>query len=92
MYLFAEVIFYSEQRKHLPASGYRPDAIFNDCKDYWGITFIDLPITKFDVKTPATIKFSFKDCHYQEVVSGQFFLIMEGPHQVGEGKIISIEK
>lgn len=92
MCLFVEVIFYSEQRKHLPANGYRPDAIFSNYKDYWGITFIDLPIAEFDVPTPATIKFSFQDCHYQEVVEGQLFLIMEGSHQVGKGKIISIEK
>ena len=91
MYLFTEVIFYSEQRKYLPTNGYRPDAVFNDTGDYWGITFINLPIDKFDVPTPADIKFSFQDCHYQEVVPGQSFAIMEGAHQVGEGKIISIE-
>lgn len=43
MYLFAEVIFFSGQRKHLPGNGYRPDAIFNESKEYWGITFSDLP-------------------------------------------------
>lgn len=92
MFIFAEVIFYSVQRKHLPTNGYCPDAIFNEAKDYWSITFTELPIEKFDVPTPAAIKFSFQDCHYQEVVPGQEFIIMEGPHQVGKGKIISIEK
>ncbi len=92
MYLFTEVIFYSGQRKHLPTDGYRPDAIFNETKDYWGITFIELPIEKFDVPTAAAIKFSFQEVHYQEVTPGQLFAIMEGPYQVGEGKIISIEK
>ena len=42
MYLFVEVIFYSGHRKHLPVKGYRPDAVFNDARDYWGITFIEL--------------------------------------------------
>ncbi len=92
MYLFAEVIFYSEQKNNLPTNGYRPDAVFNDTGDYWGITFINLPFDKFDVPTPADIKFSFQDCHYKEVVPGQSFTIMEGANQVGEGKIISIEK
>lgn len=92
MYLFTEVIFYSGQRKDLPANGYRPDAIFNESQDYWGIIFIDLPVEKFDVSTPAAIKFSFQDLHYQEVLPGQSFVIMEGVQQVGEGKIISIEK
>ena len=91
MYLFAEVIFYSRERNHLPQNGYRPDAIFNETKAYWGITFIELPIEKFDVPTPAAIKFSFQD-HFEEVIPGQPFAIMEGNHQVGEGKIISIEK
>lgn len=92
IYLFAEVIFYSEQRKHFPTNGYRSDAIFNKSNDYWGITFIDLPIEKFNAPTLTIIKFSFQDCHYQEVMAGQSFLIMEVPHQVGEGQIISIEK
>lgn len=76
MYLFAEVIFYPKQCKHLPANGYHPDAIFNKSKDYWDITFIDLSIEKFDVPTLATIKFSFQNCHYQEVVPYQPFIIM----------------
>lgn len=59
MYLFAEVKFHSGQRIHLQADGYRPDAIFNETEAYWGITFIDLSIDKFDELTPATIVFSF---------------------------------
>lgn len=92
LYLFVEVIFFSEKRKHLPTDGYRPDAIFPASEKYRGITFIDLPAKQFDVPTPAFLKFSFEDGHYQEVVSGQSFKIMEGSCQVGEGKIISIEK
>lgn len=92
MCLLAEVIFYANRRKQLPVNGYRPDAIFNGSDDYWGITFTDLPIKGFDVPTPATIRFSFQESHYQEVVPGQSFRIMEGPHQVGEGTIISIER
>lgn len=91
MYLFAEVIFYANRCKHLPVNGYRPDAIFNGSEDYWGITFTDLTIKGFDAPTPATIRFSFREIHYQEVVPGQSFRIMEGPHQVGEGTILSIE-
>lgn len=90
MYLFVEVIFYSGKRKHLPAKGYRPDAVFNRSRDYWGISFIELSVEKFDVPTPAIMKFSFQD-HYQEVAPNQLFEIMEGAKQVGEGKIISVE-
>lgn len=92
MYLFTEVIFYSGQRKCLPTNGYRPDAVFNRAKDYWGITFLELAVEKFDVPAPAIIKFTFQNSHYQEVMRGQSFAIMEGGKQVGEGKIISIEK
>ena len=91
MYLFVEVIFYSGHRKHLPVNGYRPDAVFNDSGDYWGITFIELPVEKFDIPTPAIMKFTFQDCHYQEVMPNQSFEIMEGAKEVGVGKIISIE-
>ena len=90
MYLFAEVIFHTGQRRNLPQTGYRPDAIFNKSGDYWGITFIELQADKFDDPTPAIIKFTFQDCHYKEVHLGQLFSIMEGSQQVGEGKIISI--
>ena len=90
MYLFVEVIFHAEQRRNLPKTGYRPDAIFNKLGDYWGITFTELQVDKFDNPTLAIIKFTFQDCHYKEVCLGQKFSIMEGSHQVGEGKIISI--
>lgn len=92
MYLFAEVIFYSGQREHLPKEGYRPDVIFNPSGEYWGITFIELSVEKFDSPTPAILKFTFQECHYNEIRAGQPFAIMEGSHQVGEGKIIAIEK
>lgn len=92
MYLFTEVIFYSGQRRYLPTNGYRPDAIFNDTRDYWGITFVELSAEEFDVPVPAIIQFTFQNSHYQDVVQGQSFAIMEGPNQIGEGKVISIEK
>ena len=41
---------------------------------------------------PAIIQFTFQNSHYQDVVQGQSFAIMEGPNQIGEGKVISIEK
>ena len=90
MYSFTEVIFYSGKRKYLPKNGYRPDAIFNETKEYWGITFVELPAEKFDVPVPAIIKFTFQNSH-QDVMQGQSFAIMEGFNQVGEGKIISIK-
>lgn len=74
----------------MPNNGYRPDAIFNETKDYWGITFVELPAEKFDVPVPAIVKFTFQNSHYQDVMQGQSFTIMEGPKQVGEGKIISL--
>jgi len=33
-----EVIFHAGQRRNLPKTGYRPDAIFNKLGDYWGIS------------------------------------------------------
>lgn len=92
MGFLAEVVFYTGQRKFLPVNGYRPDAIFNGFEDYWGITFIDLKAKQFNTPILATIQFTFQDNHYQEIVSGQTFKIMEGSHQVGEGKVFSIGK
>lgn len=92
MYLIVEIIFYSGERKHLPDSGYRPDAKFNGREEYWGISFVELTVRYFDTPTQAILIFSFDDRHYQEVKEGQHFQIMEGPRQVGEGKILSIEQ
>ena len=39
MYLLAEVFFYAGQRSSLPQVGYRPDAVFDNAGNYWGITF-----------------------------------------------------
>lgn len=75
----------------MPSSGYRPDAIFNNSNEYWGIVFTNLLLAKFDESTLATIQFSFKPSHYYELTQGQTFQIMESPHQVGEGTIIAID-
>lgn len=91
MHLFAEAVFYGWARERLPTAGYRPDAIFDGAKEYRGVTFTDLPVERFDEPTPVTIRFTFQESHYQEVAPGQTFRIMEGPHQVGEGWIVSIE-
>ena len=42
MYLLAEVFFYAGQRSSLPQVGYRPDAVFDNAGNYWGITFVEL--------------------------------------------------
>lgn len=91
MGFLAEIVFYTGQRKFFPKNGYRPDAIFSGLEDYWGITFIDLKGDQFDTPIFATIEFTFQDNHYQEIVPGQSFKIMEGPHQVGEGKVLCIQ-
>lgn len=91
MRLFVEVIFYSGQRTRLPAGGYRPDAVFSGSGEYWGISFLEPPVEEFDTPTPAVIQFTFQERHYGEVTPGQSFAIMEGPHKVGEGMVISVE-
>ena len=91
MDFLAEVVFYTEQRKVFPQNGYRPDVIFSGSEDYWGITFIDFESNCFNTPILATIEFTFQDSHYQEIVPGQSFKIMEGSHQVGEGKVLFIE-
>lgn len=91
MHLFAEVVFFSGQRQQLPRQGYRPDAVFNETGDYWGITFTELPIDAFDDPTPAEVRFTIQNSHYAEVAPGQSFAVMEGSRRVGEGTIISID-
>ena len=91
MSLFVEVIFFFGQRKNLPRTGYRPDAVFDKSGDYWGVIFTEMQVDKFDVPALAIMKFTFDDCHYREVCVGQKFSIMEGGHQVGEGKIILMD-
>ena len=78
MYLLAEVFFYAGQRSSLPQVGYRPDAVFDNAGNYWGITFVELQADRFDVPIPAIIKFTFEEYHYSEVSVGATFSIMEG--------------
>lgn len=92
MYFLARVVFYAGKRKFLPISGYRPDAIFCGRNDYWGITFIDLKSENFDAPVLTKIAFTVQDKHYQEIAIDQTFQIMEGARQVGEGKVVFIEK
>ena len=47
MYLLAEVFFYAGQRSSLPQVGYRPDAVFDNAGNYWGITFVELQADRF---------------------------------------------
>ena len=88
----AEVVFYAGQRKLLPQIGYRPDAVFDGSDDYWGITFADLKAERFDTPILSAIEFTFQAAHYREIAEGQTFKIMEGSRQVGEGRVISVEK
>ena len=74
--------------RSLPQVGYRPDAVFDNAGNYWGITFVELQADRFDVPIPAIIKFTFEEYHYSEVSVGATFSIMEGGHKVGTGKII----
>lgn len=92
MCFLAEVVFYLGRRKQIPTNGYRPDAVFGGSDDYWGITFIDISIGEFDTPIRAAIEFTFQKSHYQEIYTGQTFMIMEGQTQVGEGKVVSLEK
>lgn len=92
MSFLAEVVFYAGQRRCLPGKGYRPDAIFNGFQDYWGITFTDLTAKQFNIPVLAAIEFTYQERHYQEIVPDQSFRIMEGPRQVGEGKVLFVEK
>ena len=92
MYLITEICFHSGKRKSLPLKGYRPDIIVDNGEEkYWGISFIDFEATGFDMLTYAEAKFTFQEVHYAEVYVGQSFRIMEGPHEVGMGTILSIE-
>lgn len=88
--LSVEVTFFSGQRKNLPYTGYRPDAIFEDYdeNELWGIFFSELNIEQFDKPVLAKMRFSLQTYHYHQVRVGQRFTIKEGPKTVGEGKIV----
>lgn len=92
MFFIAEVTFFSHKREHLPLNGYRPHAVFDIRKEYWGIKFIELSVIGFDIPTQCFIQFTFQDSLYDEIELNQTFRIMEGPHCVGEGRVLSIEK
>lgn len=88
--LSVEITFYFGQRKNLPNTGYRPDAVFEgyDENDLWGIYFSELNVDEFDKPVLAKMRFSLQTYHYHQVWVGQHFTIREGPKAVGEGKIV----
>ncbi|POP42706.1 hypothetical protein CHU32_19265 [Superficieibacter electus] len=90
-YIIAEVEFDSAKRQSLPCAGYRPDIVIPSISDaYWGITFIEAEIECFDFPFMAKIVFTFNDEYYSKVAQNQIFHIMEGPHEVGRGKFLTI--
>ena len=92
MHLITEIRFHNGRRKTVPLKGYRPDIVVdNGHEEYWGITFTEFEAHDFDIWVHAEAKFTFQEAHYSEVHVGQSFRIMEGPHEVGEGKILKIE-
>lgn len=88
--LSVEVTFFSGQRKYLPSTGYRPDAVFEgyDDNELWGIFFSELDVVGFDKPVFAKMRFSLQTYHYHQVWVGQRFTIKEGAKTVGEGKIV----
>ncbi len=93
-YIISEVIFYSGKRWKLPKAGYQPDAVFEGYqpKDAWRIIFEDLSVSRFDKRVSAEMKFAPQNNFYHKLEEGQAFKIMEGPLQVGEGKVLRIRE
>lgn len=83
------VQFYPEVRKSPPHGlTYRPHFVVKGSELYLGIQFDFLPEVPLGTLVDTEVSFLYT-VDYSELVTGAVFYIMEGPHKVGEGVVLS---
>lgn len=85
-----EVLFYKNVRNTMPVTGYRPHIIMEDDKEYLGIRFFDIEKRELGQRGVAMIECMYEEqgVNYSKIIAGKSFKVMEGPHVVGEGRVL----
>ncbi len=96
--LLVKVKFFSNSiRKNPPCFNadtgirYSPHLVIKGDEEYLGVTFVDGDACVYDKEMDAIVVSVYEGVGYHKLVKGAAFLIMEGPHIVGEGIVEDIE-
>ena len=71
---------------------YSPHLIVKGDREYLGVRFVDGNISVFDEEIDAIVVSLYEGVGYHKLVKDTEFLIMEGPHTVGEGLVEEVHK
>lgn len=71
---------------------YSPHLVVKDDSEYLGVTFVDADICTFEKRIDAIVAPLYEGAGYHKLVKDVEFLIMEGPHIVGEGIVKDVCK
>ena len=93
-YYWVNVKFFSYSiRKNLPCFKgvrYSPHLVVKGDGEYLGVTFVDGDVCVFDKEIEAIVVSVYEGVGYHKLVKGTKFLVMEGPHIVGEGIVMEV--
>ena len=70
---------------------YSPHLVVKGDEEYLGVTFADGDACVYDKEIDAIVVSLYEGVGYHKLVKGAEFLIMEGPHIVGEGIVKDVE-
>ncbi len=70
---------------------YSPHLVVKGDEEYLGVTFTDGDACVYDKEIDAIVVSLYEGVGYHKLVKGAEFLIMEGPHIVGEGMVKDVE-
>lgn len=70
---------------------YSPHLVVKGDEEHLGVTFVDGDACVYDKEIDAIVVSLYEGVGYHKLVKGAEFLIMEGPHIVGEGIVEDVE-
>lgn len=96
LYLVRVKFFSNSNKKNLSnfnavRTRYSSHLVIKGDDEYWGVTFVDDGADyEYDKEIDVLVESIYDGVGYYKLVEGAEFLIMEGPHIVGEGIVKDI--
>lgn len=96
-YLVRVKFFSNSIRKNLSCfnadlrTRYSPHLVIKGDDEYLAVNFVDGAVCEYDKENDAVVESIYEGVGYYKLVKGAEFLIMEGPHIVGEGIVKDIK-
>ncbi len=98
LYLVKVKFFSSSIRKNLPCfkadTGirYSPHFVVKGDEEYLGVSFVDGDACEYDKEIDVIVVSLYDGVGYHKLIKCAEFLIMEGPHIVGEGMVEDVSE